>query len=43
MARLDHRKSNELRTVKLSKDCNKYAEGSCLIEFGGGFPPRQTQ
>jgi len=34
MARLDHRMANELRKIKLTKHCNKYAEGSCLIEFG---------
>ena len=34
MARLDERKNNELRKVKATKNFIKYAEGSCLIEFG---------
>jgi len=34
MTRSDGRKSNELRTIKVTKDYMKYAEGSCLIEFG---------
>ncbi len=34
MARTGRRKANELRRIKLTKDCNKYAEGSCLVEFG---------
>lgn len=34
MTRIDGRKSNELRSVKVTKNFNKHAEGSCLIEFG---------
>jgi ribonuclease PH len=34
MQRHDGRKSNELRNIKVTKDFIKYAEGSCLIEFG---------
>jgi ribonuclease PH len=34
MARSEERKSNELRKIKITKDYIKYAEGSCLIEFG---------
>jgi len=34
MTRLDGRKNNELRKVKVTKDYIKYAEGSCLIEVG---------
>lgn len=33
MTRLDGRRHNELRKVKVTKDYIKYAEGSCLIEF----------
>ncbi|MGI6084359.1 MAG: ribonuclease PH [Acetivibrionales bacterium] len=32
--RVDGRKNNELRTIKLTRDINKYAEGSVLVEFG---------
>ncbi len=32
--RIDGRKSNELRKIKLTRDFNKYAEGSVLVEFG---------
>ncbi|SLN18068.1 ribonuclease PH [Oceanibacterium hippocampi] len=28
------RQPNQLRTVSLEPDCNKYAEGSCLVRFG---------
>ncbi len=28
------RKNNQLRKIKVTKDYNKHAEGSCLIEFG---------
>lgn len=34
MARLDGRKFNELRKIKVTVPFNKHAEGSCLIEFG---------
>jgi len=34
MIRLSGRKNNELRNIKVTKDYIKYAEGSCLIEFG---------
>ncbi len=32
--RQDGRRDNELRKIKITKDYIKYAEGSCLIEFG---------
>ncbi len=34
MIRQDGRRDNELRKIKITKDYIKYAEGSCLIEFG---------
>lgn len=34
MTRSSGRKNNELRKIKVTKDYIKYAEGSCLIEFG---------
>jgi len=34
MTRQDGRRPNELRTIKVTKDYIKFAEGSCLIEFG---------
>jgi ribonuclease PH len=34
MTRSGERKNNELRGIKVTKDYIKYAEGSCLIEFG---------
>lgn len=34
MARLDDRKNDELREVKITRNYTKYAEGSVLIEFG---------
>lgn len=34
MTRQNGRRPNELRKVKVTKDYIKYAEGSCLIEFG---------
>lgn len=34
MVRQDGRKPDELRKVKVTKNYIKYAEGSCLIEFG---------
>ncbi len=34
MARSGGRKHNQLRDVKITKDYIKYAEGSCLVEFG---------
>lgn len=32
--RIDGRKHDELRNIKLTRDFNKYAEGSVLVEFG---------
>ena len=34
MARLDGRKNNELRKLKITQDYIKFAEGSCLVELG---------
>lgn len=34
MIRLDGRAADELRPMKITRDFMKYAEGSCLIEFG---------
>lgn len=34
MIRQDGRRDSELRKIKVTKDYIKYAEGSCLIEFG---------
>ena len=34
MIRGDGRKHSELRKVNITRSYNKYAEGSCLIEFG---------
>jgi ribonuclease PH len=34
MPRADERKNNELRTLKITKNYIKYAEGSCLVELG---------
>lgn len=34
MTRQDGRRDNELRKIKITKDYIKYAEGSCLVEFG---------
>lgn len=34
MTRLDDRKNDELRKVKITRNYTKYAEGSVLIEFG---------
>ena len=34
MLRTDGRANNELRPISLSTGYNKYAEGSCLVEFG---------
>ncbi len=34
MSRLNGRKPNQLRPIKVTKNYSKYAEGSCLIEFG---------
>ena len=34
MTRQSGRKDNELRKIKITKNYIKYAEGSCLIEFG---------
>ena len=34
MPRTDGRNNNQLRQVRITKDCNIHAEGSCLIEFG---------
>src|SRR4051812_24973203 len=34
MSRSDGRTPNQLRKIKVIKNYNKHAEGSCLIEFG---------
>ncbi len=34
MTRLDGRSPDKLRKIKITKNCSKFAEGSCLIEFG---------
>jgi len=34
MPRIDGRRADELRKIKVTKKYTKYAEGSCLIEFG---------
>ncbi|MDD2486480.1 MAG: ribonuclease PH [bacterium] len=34
MARLDGRSADQLRSVKITKDYTKFAEGSVLVEFG---------
>jgi len=34
MKRHDGRGPNQLRKIKITKNCMKHAEGSCLIEFG---------
>ncbi len=34
MSRQNGRKNNELRKIRITKNYIKYAEGSCLIEFG---------
>lgn len=34
MTRTDGRKPNQLRKISITKNYTKYAEGSCLIEFG---------
>ena len=34
MSRSDGRAANQLRKIKVTKNYTKYAEGSCLIEFG---------
>lgn len=34
MIRLDGRANDQLRPLKITRDINKYAEGSCLIEMG---------
>lgn len=34
MNRSDFRKSNQLRSIKLTPHVSEYAEGSCLVEFG---------
>ncbi len=34
MLRLDGRSEDKLRKIKVTKDYSKFAEGSCLIEFG---------
>ena len=34
MTRLSGRRDNELRSVKMIPYANKYAEGSCLIQWG---------
>jgi ribonuclease PH len=35
MPRADGRRSTELRPITLERDANPYAEGSCLVRFGG--------
>jgi XTP/dITP diphosphohydrolase len=35
MVRADHRAVDKIRKVKITRDYNKYAEGSCLMELGG--------
>ncbi|MFQ3549161.1 MAG: ribonuclease PH, partial [Armatimonadota bacterium] len=32
--RLDGRANDQLRPIKITRNVNKYAEGSCLIEMG---------
>ncbi len=34
MSRIDGRRNNQLRDIKVTKDYTMHAEGSCLIEFG---------
>lgn len=34
MKRCDGRAQDELRAIKLTRNCNLYAEGSCLVEWG---------
>ncbi len=34
MLRQDGRSPDKMRKIKVTKKCSKYAEGSCLIEFG---------
>ena len=34
MIRYDGRGPDKLRKIKVTRNCSKYAEGSCLIEFG---------
>jgi ribonuclease PH len=34
MERIDGRKNNELRQIKITRNYSKYAEGSVLVEFG---------
>jgi len=34
MRRCDGRAQDELRGIKLTRNCNLYAEGSCLVEWG---------
>lgn len=34
MKRFDGRTASQLREVKLTRNCNVYAEGSCLVEWG---------
>jgi ribonuclease PH len=34
MPRIDGRANNDLRPVRITRDYMKYAEGSCLVEFG---------
>jgi len=34
MIRLDGREANKLRKITITRNFTKYAEGSCLIEFG---------
>ena len=34
MKRIDGRRPDQLRKIKVTKNCSKHATGSCLIEFG---------
>ena len=34
MARIDDRKNDQIRDIKITRDYTKYAEGSVLIEMG---------
>ena len=34
MARIDNRKNDQIRDIKITRNYTKYAEGSVLIEMG---------
>ena len=34
MARIDNRKNDQIRNIKITRNYTKYAEGSVLIEMG---------